>query len=50
MPRFFKGTEKQSFSYPTIVEVRKGSSYTGWIIGIIVVILVTGAIFLLFNN
>lgn len=44
MQRFFKNTEKQSFTYPTIIEERKGSNNNlYWIIGVVVVILAIGA-------
>ncbi len=51
MAQFFKGTEeKKPFAYPIITDIRKGSNnYTGWIIGIIALLTVVGAAFLIFR-
>lgn len=51
MPQIFKRIEeKKPFTYPTIVEVRKGNiNYSMWIIGIALLIIVTGLAFIIFR-
>jgi len=46
MAKFFKGTEKRPFGYPTIIEERKGSTnYFPYFIGVTLIIIVAAFLF-----
>lgn len=46
MAKFFKGTEKRPFGYPTIIEERKGSSsFFPYFVGVTLIVIIAGFLF-----
>ncbi len=49
MPKFFNGAEKRPFTYGAITEHRENSNSTKWIIGTIVLIVVSLIAYFIFK-